>query len=67
MESSKKVTPFDLFKKSNYAEKEIINNRISLCYSCEELIKITTQCKKCGCFMELKTKLKDAGCPLGKW
>jgi Family of unknown function (DUF6171) len=67
MESSKKVTPFDLFKSKNYIDKEISDKRISECYSCEELIKITKQCKKCGCFMELKTKLKDASCPLGKW
>jgi hypothetical protein len=31
------------------------------------LIKLTSQCKKCGCFMEAKTKLPNAECPIGKW
>jgi len=38
-----------------------------VCLSCEHLIQLTKTCKKCGCFMELKTKLQDAVCPLGKW
>lgn len=46
---------------------EIANNRLEICKSCPELIKLTIQCKKCGCFMHLKTKLEKAECPLGKW
>jgi hypothetical protein len=41
--------------------------RMSICNSCPELIKLTTTCKKCGCFMKLKTRLDGANCPLGKW
>lgn len=41
--------------------------RYNICLSCPELIKITKQCKKCGCFMSEKTKLKSATCPIGKW
>ena len=25
------------------------------------------KCKECGCFMNRKTWLKDASCPIGKW
>jgi len=28
---------------------------------------LSKQCKKCGCFMAIKTKLQAATCPLGKW
>ena len=43
------------------------NERFSICKECPELIKLTNQCKKCGCFMKIKTKFKQAKCPLGKW
>ena len=48
-------------------DDEIAETRLDICKACPELIQITKQCKKCGCFMVLKTKLKDAVCPLGKW
>jgi hypothetical protein len=46
---------------------EISNSRLDICKTCPELIKLTTQCKKCGCFMAAKTKLSFAECPIGKW
>jgi hypothetical protein len=48
-------------------EKEVYEKRMDLCKSCEFLFKPTTQCKKCGCFMNLKAKLPHAKCPIGKW
>jgi hypothetical protein len=59
--------PWDLFDRENFIEEEVTNKRISICKACPQLIKLTTQCKKCGCFMTVKTKLKQATCPLGKW
>lgn len=47
--------------------EEDAKKRLEICLSCEHLIKVTTQCKKCGCFMNLKTKLPHASCPVGKW
>lgn len=41
--------------------------RFDICKSCPELIKLTKQCKQCGCFMAVKTKLEAATCPIGKW
>ena len=62
------VTPLDLLNpKSEKADENISNERFSICKACPELIKLTSQCKKCGCFMNLKTTLKIAKCPLGKW
>jgi len=65
---SEDVRPWDLFlKNKTKVLDEEKNNRLNICLSCPELIKITKQCKKCGCFMELKTKLENAKCPIGKW
>lgn len=41
--------------------------RFAMCSSCEYLYKPTNTCKKCGCFMKIKTTLALAKCPVGKW
>jgi hypothetical protein len=46
---------------------EKAEERYSICKACPELIKLTKQCKKCGCLMSAKTKLALAACPIGKW
>lgn len=61
------VTPIDLLNRNNYIEKIESDKRMDICLGCEHLIKLTHQCKECGCLMNLKTKLKDANCPIGKW
>jgi hypothetical protein len=66
--SEKKARPWDLFNKNiGRVETVIAQKRFEICKSCPELIKLTSQCKKCGCFMEAKTKLPNAECPIGKW
>lgn len=58
----------DLLNKEKYLkDQEVVDARMSICQECEFLIKITSQCSKCGCFMKLKTKLENANCPIGKW
>ena len=77
---SEKITPWqeyknnlgttrfwDLLSKDNYTNKETANTRMNICLKCPELLSVTHQCKKCGCLMDLKTKLIEASCPLGKW
>jgi hypothetical protein len=59
--------PWDLIDSKNYVSEEISNKRYSICLKCPELIKLTKQCKKCGCIMNTKTKLEKAICPIGKW
>lgn len=49
------------------ASDEEAEARYEICKACPELIKITKQCKKCGCIMPGKVKLKSATCPIGKW
>ena len=60
--------PWDMFNKNiGRVQDKIHEERMSICLQCPELIKLTKQCKKCGCLMEAKTKLPNAECPLGKW
>jgi hypothetical protein len=62
------VGPMDLFNPNTvWASDEKSSERYSICNACPELIKLTKQCKKCGCIMSKKTKLELATCPLGKW
>jgi len=41
------------------------NTRLKICESCE--FYSNTRCTKCGCYMAVKTHLKAANCPVGKW
>lgn len=67
-ESLGETRPWDLVNpQTEYVDEVVSSERYSICQSCPELIKLTKQCKKCGCFMAIKTKLEKAVCPLGKW
>ena len=60
--------PWDLFNKNlGRVEDAISQKRLDICRSCDKFLKATTQCTECGCFMNLKTKLPNAECPLHKW
>ena len=60
--------PWDVLNpNTEYTTEEQAKNRYAICQKCPELITLTKQCKQCGCFMAIKTKLKNAECPLGKW
>ena len=62
------VTPLDLLNpKTKRTGEQLAAHRYAICLACPELIQATKQCKKCGCFMNAKTKLEAAKCPLGKW
>jgi hypothetical protein len=59
--------PWDLLKSANHTTEEISNERFEICLGCDRFIHATKQCKECGCFMNLKTRLREATCPLDKW
>lgn len=62
------VTPLDLLNpKTKRVSDEVANSRLDICNSCPQLIQLTKQCKKCGCFMTAKTKIEAARCPIGNW
>jgi hypothetical protein len=43
------------------------NRRLALCKGCDRYVIESGRCVECGCFMGVKTKLRTASCPLGKW
>jgi hypothetical protein len=67
MSDNEDAKVWDLFNGSVRTTEEIAQYRFEICNGCEFFRKATTQCKKCGCFMKLKTTLEKAKCPIGKW
>jgi len=49
------------------ADKSVAKYRQSICNNCEYRRPIINQCKLCGCFMSLKTKIDSSKCPINKW
>jgi hypothetical protein len=41
--------------------------RLNICNLCENFKKEYKICDMCGCFMPLKSKIKQLSCPKGKW
>jgi hypothetical protein len=67
-EKEKVARPWDFLNpNTEYVDQDLANGRYEICKGCPELIKATKQCKQCGCFMAIKTKLAHASCPIGKW
>lgn len=67
-ENLKPARPWDLFNKNlEKVQAEVAEKRLEICNSCPEFIRTTSQCKKCGCLMNFKTKIPNASCPIGKW
>ena len=46
---------------------KISEERLAICHKCEHFEKDGARCKKCGCFMDYKTLMHHAECPIGKW
>lgn len=62
------VTPLDaLNPMTKRVTEEEAQRRLEICKKCPNLIQLTTQCTKCGCYMPAKTKLEAAKCPESKW
>lgn len=49
------------------ADEDLAQYRLKICQSCEFFKVNGSRCKKCGCFMKIKTTLEMAKCPVGKW
>lgn len=66
MKDNGDVEFLDLFKPSmERSEKELVDERMAICQTCPFFTG--KRCRKCGCFMALKTTLRQASCPIGKW
>lgn len=60
------VKPWDLLNKDNWTQEEVRQARLKICNECEHLNKLR-QCEFCHCFMDAKTALENAYCPIRKW
>ena len=45
---------------------DVLKERIEHCKS-SVYITPNFRCTQCGCFMKVKTRMKDAKCPIDKW
>ncbi len=50
-----------LMPQEEKAPEELYQKRLQICKSCDALME--GQCRKCGCFVELRAAKKDARCP----
>lgn len=48
-------------------DESAVERRLEICRSCDYYIKDSQRCSLCGCFMNFKTRLTQASCPIGKW
>ena len=48
------------------APTDLQKARMEICLACPELTQLR-RCQQCGCFMDVKTRLTGAHCPLNKW
>lgn len=66
-QNNRDVKPWDLINGSPRSSEELAAYRLEICKGCEWFRSKSQTCKKCGCFMKLKTNLEKAKCPIGKW
>lgn len=50
-----------------FVSEEIKQSRLEECYSCSHYEKESKRCRACGCFLDYKTSVKSATCPIMKW
>lgn len=57
----------EILGRAEKLDKRSVDERLVFCNECEKLFRPTRQCKKCGCFVDIKAKYAKSFCPLGKW
>jgi hypothetical protein len=64
----KPAKPWDMVNPNiGRVSDEVKQERLDICANCPFFMKISKQCRKCGCHMPWKTGLPHAFCPEGKW
>jgi hypothetical protein len=65
---SRSAKPWDILNpKIEKVTSEVQKTRYSICEKCPRFFSMTNQCLECGCFMNIKTHLSNATCPLNNW
>jgi len=45
----------------------LADRRLAICRTCPNFRPRTARCGLCGCFMQIKARLRGSKCPAGKW
>lgn len=68
MKDNGEVEFIDMFDpRQPRSDKDLAAERLDICRSCPYFVAKLEKCTRCGCLMRLKTKLKNAHCPINKW
>jgi len=49
------------------ADKDLQQQRLDICDACPLLIRESSRCSACGCFVKSKVTMSSSSCPKGKW
>ena len=60
------IEVFIKFAKS-LTDQPYVVERLEICKKCEFFDQEKMSCSQCGCYMQIKSRMPDATCPLGKW
>ena len=52
--------------KNGFISNDEAERRFDHCRECP-FLNFNNQCRKCGCMMNIKVKIKGAKCPIGIW
>lgn len=66
-DKTEKAASEHLLSESSKVSEAVQEERYSICQSCPNLHEATNRCKLCGCFMGVKTWMKNQKCPINKW
>lgn len=47
--------------------EELYEKRMLICNGCEDLDKLASACRACGCKVEYKGRMETESCPKQKW
>lgn len=65
--ASIKDTAVRLLQDPSIAPRRVAMLRMQVCRECDKFLPDSGQCSLCQCYMELKTKMANVACPVGKW
>lgn len=65
--ASIKDTATRLLQDPSIAPRRVSMLRMQVCRECDKFLPDSGQCSLCQCYMELKTKMANVACPIGKW
>ena len=63
----KDIGTSSLYGDNLFVDGDEKQRRYDICQACEHFDRMKKRCRECGCFLEQKTRLTAAECPVHKW